>query len=288
MPPPTIPPHGKFRTPYQQLRFLQTLNNSSSLTIPAFGLVRVVSADAAGVLTVDRPNADGMAVMVNSLQPVQPSNHGAATNQVPTYALYETGDGTPAVGETWGAGSGSYKLRKNKAGFTIVGGPANGLVMVDKATTTATTGALPGVLLVPSGGQTFTDQTGVGAFTNVLWDVTFQSGATFFGANGTATITLGAIGWYSFGLWLLFNSASFAVTYVVSNLEGSAQTLALNSQYFNLGALTRPGPYCPLAGRFYVSVAGTALARIMQFSGGGASMTLTDGRLWLSYDGTLA
>lgn len=286
MPPSLQPGKGKFRTPYNQLRFLQALNNSSSLTIPAFGLVRVVSSDASGVLTVDRPNADGMAVMINSLQPIQLSSHGAVTNQVPTYALYETGDGTPAVGETWGAGSGSYKLRKNKAGFTIVGGPANGLVMVDKAATTAS--ALPGVLLIPSASQTFTDQTGVGAYTNVLWDVNFQSGATFFGSNGTATITLGSIGWYSFGMWLLFSSASFAVNYILTNLEGSAQTLGINSQYFNNGGFTRPGPYCHLAGTFYVSVAGTALARIMQFSGGAASMSLTDGRLWLTYHGTLA
>lgn len=53
-----------------------------------------------------------------------------ATYETPSQIYYDTGDGTPANGETWGAGSGTYKAKKDKAGFKILGGAASDLVVV--------------------------------------------------------------------------------------------------------------------------------------------------------------
>src|SRR5262245_5062848 len=112
------------RNELNQVRMVRAKNNSSSLTIPAYGLVRVVSVDTTGLVTVDRPNVSGEGVMVTSSQPIQPSGYGAVTRDWPTYALYESGDGTPATGESWGAGNGTYKLRKNVGGSLVIQGGA--------------------------------------------------------------------------------------------------------------------------------------------------------------------
>ncbi len=114
-----------------QIRWLSVYNTSGE-QIPAFGLIRVTGADSVGVLQAAKPNADGQQVMVNGPVPIPVAAYGSATNDFPNYALYDTGDGTPAVGDTWGAGSGSWKLRKNKAGFRPQAGavPSSGLTIV--------------------------------------------------------------------------------------------------------------------------------------------------------------
>lgn len=57
---------------------------------------------------------------------------GLATIDFPAWALYETADGTPAIGEVWGPGANSWKLRKGKQGFRVMGGPVDGRVLVDR------------------------------------------------------------------------------------------------------------------------------------------------------------
>src|SRR5574341_2013721 len=105
--------------PISKVRWLECKNNSGSLVIPAFGLVRVVSVDTDGVLTVDRPSTDSEFCLVNGPTDIAASGYGACTNDFPVHALYETGDGTPTGGQEWGAGAASYKLRSGKAGFRI-------------------------------------------------------------------------------------------------------------------------------------------------------------------------
>ena len=112
-------PEGK------KLRWLRAYNQGAA-AVPSFGLVRVVSVDATGLLTVDQPSADGQAALVNSEIPIQPGSYGKVSCDWPVYALYEGGDGTPATGETWGAGAGSYKLRKGKGAFVVQGGAIAG------------------------------------------------------------------------------------------------------------------------------------------------------------------
>lgn len=116
--------------PLLQQRWIACLNNSSSTAIPPYGLVRVVSIDSTGLLTVDQPNTDGQDVYVNGPQQIAASGYGSVTRDWPTFAYYDTGDGTPANGETWGAGNASYKLRKGKSGFTAEGAGIGGYVFV--------------------------------------------------------------------------------------------------------------------------------------------------------------
>jgi hypothetical protein len=127
-------------------RWLRVKNNSQSMQIPAFGLVRAVSTDVDGTVTVDRPNVDGQDVMVVGPMPIPPGGLGIATWDHPVFALYETADGTPQVAqqnpndgnppvdEPWGAGKDSYKLRRGKWGghFYINGAPqtTNGISFV--------------------------------------------------------------------------------------------------------------------------------------------------------------
>lgn len=108
------------------IRWLPCVNNSGSEAIPAFAAVRVVSSDTAGVLTVGKPNADSQDVLINGPIAIPASGKGICTPDAPIYALYETGDSTPALDEAWGAGSGSYKLRKGKTGFKANGGEVSG------------------------------------------------------------------------------------------------------------------------------------------------------------------
>lgn len=120
-------------------RWVEVYNNSFE-EIPSFALLRVTGSNSATqVLTVNKPSANGQDVIVNGPTPIPINGNGVATRETPVTALYDTGDGTPANGETWGAGASSWKLRKNNSGFTICGGPINGRVVVMKGCCGATT-----------------------------------------------------------------------------------------------------------------------------------------------------
>ena len=144
------------------LRYVE-VSNAGASTIPAFGLMRVTGASTTNglALTVDQPNADGQDVLINGPTPIIAGGRGVATYETPSQIYYDTGDGTPANGETWGAGSGSYKLKKNKAGFTIQGGAANELVVAGRADQTGSGGTFnltvrDDTVSVGSGGGTLT------------------------------------------------------------------------------------------------------------------------------------
>lgn len=104
--------------------------NSAGETVPAHALVKPVGSDTADVYEADKPDADGQFVFVWGIQETPDGFVGAMTNDFPAYALYDAADGVPAVGETWGAGSGTFKLKKGKAGFRIVGDPDTTLEIV--------------------------------------------------------------------------------------------------------------------------------------------------------------
>lgn len=137
------------------LRYVE-VSNAGASTIPAFGLMRVTGASTTSglVLTVDQPNADGQDVLINGPTPIIAGGRGVATYETPSQIYYDTGDGTPANGETWGAGNGTYKLKKNKAGFTIQGGAANELVVAvreDQVNGAGTISSVPGCGLQADG-----------------------------------------------------------------------------------------------------------------------------------------
>jgi hypothetical protein len=158
--------------PLSAIRPLEYLNNSGALVVPAFGLLRIVS-DNTGVLTMDQPNADSQSVYVNSPVAVQPSKNGSCSNDWPHYVQYNPADGTPAVGDVWGAAAGSYQLRKNNGqqGFRVAGTPrtiAGGtisIVMVEKVTPLPVTVANY-VYVNPNGVAPFTDLLNT---PNIVW-----------------------------------------------------------------------------------------------------------------------
>lgn len=103
--------------------------NISGEEIPTYGLVRVTGVTSDGQLEVQKPNTDGQDVWIAGDGAFINGGFSAITRQA-MYARYETADGTPANGETWGAGNGSFKLRKGNSGFTVIGNPVNETVLV--------------------------------------------------------------------------------------------------------------------------------------------------------------
>ena len=124
-----------------QARWLIGSNDSGS-EIPAFSLVKVTATDAQGRFEVEQPTVDGEAVYVVGSLPIPAADSdgdgiGAITGDWPVWAKYDSGDGTPAIGETWGAESGTWKLKKNQPGFRIVGDPdtTDEIVQVESVST---------------------------------------------------------------------------------------------------------------------------------------------------------
>lgn len=125
-----LSPDAQFTAP----RWLP-VENTGGEAVPSFGLVKVTGSGTNGVYEGGKPDGDGQHVWVCGYGGIDAGNVGVVTNDFPAYALYESGDGTPAVGETWGAGNGSWKLRKDEAGFRICGDPdaTTGIVPVERA-----------------------------------------------------------------------------------------------------------------------------------------------------------
>jgi hypothetical protein len=104
------------------IRWLPCRNDSSSEEIPAYAAVRPAGVDEDGTLVVAKPNADDQWVYIVGPEPIPAGSHGRCTADAPIFALYDSGDGTPAADEDWGAENGSYKLAKDNTGFVIQGG----------------------------------------------------------------------------------------------------------------------------------------------------------------------
>jgi hypothetical protein len=123
-------PHSAFTMSLDTHPWQEFLNNNAAQA-PAYGLLRAtgVSIVEPGrvVLTVDQPNAFGCQAncFVNGPVPVAAGQYGYCTRGGPLVALYETSDGTPAFGDSWGPRSGTWKLKKNTGGFFCLGGPTN-------------------------------------------------------------------------------------------------------------------------------------------------------------------
>ena len=82
--------------------------NDSGERIPAFGIVRitgvVVPEPGRVLLTVAKPDAYGCQLQcaVNGPVPIDADRYGVCARGPFVAALYDTGDGTPAVGQKWG------------------------------------------------------------------------------------------------------------------------------------------------------------------------------------------
>jgi hypothetical protein len=99
------------------------MKNGSAEEVPAHAAVVVSSSGDNGEFTIAKPTVDGEKVWLAGPAPVLAGDYGTATNDYPAWAYYDSADGTPAVGETWGAGAGTWKLKKGMVGFRICGTP---------------------------------------------------------------------------------------------------------------------------------------------------------------------
>lgn len=127
---------GDERAPGKQQRGIE-FSNASGQIVPSFGVIQITSSTVAGVgrkiLTATRPDGTAGAVYaINGSVPVSATSgqKGRCTLDFPAVAAYATGDGTPAVNQVWGPKSGQFTLAKGMPGFTIIGSPASGNVLV--------------------------------------------------------------------------------------------------------------------------------------------------------------
>lgn len=112
--------------PTSAIRWLPVVNTGSA-PIPPYAVMRVSGIDSTtGYYQVGQPNADSMTeILINGPSAIPGSAEGQGHRSDPCTVLYETIDGTPAVGEDWGTESGSWKLRKDKTGFRVLGVPSD-------------------------------------------------------------------------------------------------------------------------------------------------------------------
>ncbi|MDE2098970.1 MAG: hypothetical protein KGL39_17080 [Patescibacteria group bacterium] len=115
--------------------------NDNAGTVPAHSLMRITGAATVGtgaatqrVVTCDQPNIFGSQynVIINGDEDVASGAIGQTAGGPVQFAAYDTGDGTPVTGESWGPRSGTWKLKKNTGGFQVVGNAVNGYVQVQR------------------------------------------------------------------------------------------------------------------------------------------------------------
>lgn len=110
-------------------RSLAAKNNDAG-EMPAHAVVVVSSSGTEGQFVLTKPTEDSEHAWIAGPVPALAGDGATATNDFPAWALYDDGDGTPAVGEEWGAGASSWKLRKGKTGFRVCGTPDTTLKVV--------------------------------------------------------------------------------------------------------------------------------------------------------------
>ena len=112
--------------------------NDSGEEIPANGCMRITGSATVGgqqYLLAEKPNTYGSQYLhwFNGDQAVADGKFGTCYKGSFVRALYDTADGTPAVGERWGPRSGTWNLKKNTGGWQILGGHSSGVVTVQHA-----------------------------------------------------------------------------------------------------------------------------------------------------------
>lgn len=132
--------------------------NDSNETIPAYGVMRVtgvVTTQSVPVITVAKPSSTFQGLyLVNGPLAVASSGEqpswGTWADQA-GFVLYDNAN-TPALGEEWGPSDGSWKIKKYRYGFTILGAPASGIVGVVQRQVTTVYGQTDGAINKGSSG----------------------------------------------------------------------------------------------------------------------------------------
>lgn len=103
--------------------------NTSGEEVPAFGIMRIVTALLLGdelVYEIGKQATELQRwMLVNGESPIGTSGESQYGTgyflDIPGRALYDSADGTPAYGQVWGPYPSSWKLRRHMYGFRILG-----------------------------------------------------------------------------------------------------------------------------------------------------------------------
>lgn len=101
--------------------------NDAEEAIPAYGVLRITgTVEVVGrqFLKAAKPNTYGsqLSHYVNGPLPVASGKYGECMVPLsPIAAHYDSADGTPAFGESWGPRASTWKLKKNTGGFKVLG-----------------------------------------------------------------------------------------------------------------------------------------------------------------------
>lgn len=146
------------RAPYLDDRWLSFTPNAA---VEAFAVMEdngSTTVDGEVVLQTKQYAAGNpnKVVYVNGPVDVASGHYGPCTLLMdkPGWVQYDTGDGTPATGESWGPKPSSWKLAKNLPGFIIIGGAASGLVLAIRQVTAWRCRALAKGAITGSGTKT--------------------------------------------------------------------------------------------------------------------------------------
>lgn len=163
--------------PVQDARWLAAKNNDAG-EMPAFAVAVVASSGTEGQFVLTKPTANGEHAWIAGAVPALAGDGAEVTNDFPAWALYDDGDGTPAVGETWGAGASSWKLRKNNAGFRICGTPDTTLKIVPVERAASSGGGA--TVITNSSGSDYTSTGWTAGITPIASDANRLYIASFF------------------------------------------------------------------------------------------------------------
>jgi len=148
-----------------KIRWFEAVQDGS-VEIPPFAVCEVTGAETRSegnlsiglVLKVRRPTAANLfGCVINGPSPITTSGsrRGAVTYDSPMLALYDTAD-TPAYGDSFGTQANLFTLKKGNAGFGIIGGHADGRVLVERTPRV-------GSFVAQNGGSTISARSGTTA-----------------------------------------------------------------------------------------------------------------------------
>ncbi len=112
--------------------------NDSGEVVPAYGAMQISGATVVGdqnYTKIIKPNIFGSqyGVILNGSSDVAAGATGNAQGTYPATAIFDTGDGSPGLGDNWGPRSGTWFLKKNTGGFRIGGFLSGQLALVTLA-----------------------------------------------------------------------------------------------------------------------------------------------------------
>jgi hypothetical protein len=101
-----------------------SLVNNTTDNVPAFGLVRFTGVDpATAAVIIGKPDTDSdeSVIVVGETSIASGVGMGKGTWHREVVIAFDTADGAPVTGDSWGSKAGSFLARKGKSGFKIIG-----------------------------------------------------------------------------------------------------------------------------------------------------------------------